>query len=53
MSEQVADMLAGLLFGLGFGIIIGHWLLWPVHAVEDGIVPVQSNDDGKTKRIVA
>ena len=46
------DTLAGLLFGLGFGIVLGHYYLWPVHVVGDGTVPVQRND-GKTKRIVA
>ena len=52
MSNQFADMLSGFLFGLGFGMIIGVYILWPAHVVEDGIVPVQRNDT-KTKRIVA
>jgi len=27
MSEQQADLLAGFLFGLGMGIIVGYYLL--------------------------
>ena len=27
-TDQQLDMLAGLLFGLGFGIIIGYYLIW-------------------------
>ena len=27
MSDQQLDMLAGLLFGLGFGMIIGYYLI--------------------------
>jgi len=27
MTAQQADLLAGLLFGLGFGMIIGHYIL--------------------------
>ena len=45
-------MLSGLLFGLGFGMIIGHYILWVAHVVGDGTVPAQRND-GKTKRTVA
>jgi hypothetical protein len=27
MSDQFADMISGFLFGLGFGVIIGFYLL--------------------------
>jgi len=27
MNEQIADILSGLLFGLGFGMIIGYYIL--------------------------
>ena len=27
MSEQTADLLAGFLFGIGMGIIVGYYLL--------------------------
>ena len=30
MTEQQADLLAGLLFGLGFGMILGYYILWKI-----------------------
>ena len=44
MNDKTADLLAGFLFGLGMGIIIGYYLLWPAHAVEDGSVHVERDN---------
>ena len=44
LSEKEEGFISGLLFGLGIGIIIGYYILWPVHVVEDGSVHVERDD---------
>ena len=38
--NRLMDTIAGMLFGVGFGMIIGVFLLWAAHVAEDGTVHV-------------